>query len=76
MEKAYRHWGHDITGEDTPIEAGLAFAVAFDKKVPFIGREALLKQKAEPVLKKRLVQFLLTDPSRSCITTKQSSATA
>ncbi|MCX8508304.1 MAG: FAD-dependent oxidoreductase [Rhodobacteraceae bacterium] len=62
IEKAYRHWGHDITGEDTPIEAGLAFAVAFDKKVPFIGREALLKQKAEPVLKKRLLQFLLTDP--------------
>lgn len=62
IEKAYRHWGHDISPEDTPIEAGLAFAVAFDKAVPFIGREALLKQKAEPVLKKRLLQFLLTDP--------------
>nr|WP_316650432.1 FAD-dependent oxidoreductase [uncultured Gellertiella sp.] len=62
IEKAYRHWGHDITEEDTPIEAGLAFAVAYDKAVPFLGREALLKQRAEPVLKKRLVQFALNDP--------------
>ena len=35
IEKAYRHWGHDITDEDTPLEAGLGFAVAFDKNVPF-----------------------------------------
>jgi len=25
MEKGYRHWGHDITDEDTPLEAGLGF---------------------------------------------------
>ena len=31
MEKGYRHWGHDITDEDTPLEAGLAFAVAWEK---------------------------------------------
>jgi glycine cleavage system aminomethyltransferase T len=31
IEKAYRHWGHDITDEDTPLEAGLGFAVAWDK---------------------------------------------
>ena len=46
MEKAYRHWGHDIADEDTPLEAGLGFAVAWDKPGGFIGREALLKQKA------------------------------
>lgn len=62
IDKAYRHWGHDISPDDNPIEAGLAFAVAFDNKIPFIGRDALLQQKAEPVLKKRLLQFLLTDP--------------
>jgi 4-methylaminobutanoate oxidase (formaldehyde-forming) len=61
IEKAYRHWGHDITDEDTPIEAGLGFAVAYDKPGGFIGREALLRQKEEGV-KKRLVQFLLDDP--------------
>ena len=58
MEKAYRHWGHDITDEDTPLEAGLGFAVKLDKPGGFIGREALLRQKEEG-LKQRLVQFLL-----------------
>ncbi len=61
MEKAYRHWGHDITDEDTPLEAGLGFAVRMDKPGGFIGREALLKQKQEG-LKQRLVQFLLKSP--------------
>ena len=58
MEKAYRHWGHDITDEDTPLEAGLGFAVKLDKPGGFIGREALLRQK-EAGLRQRLVQFLL-----------------
>ena len=61
MEKGYRHWGHDITDEDTPIEAGLEFAVKYDKPGGFIGREALLEQKASKCTKK-LVQFLLEDP--------------
>ena len=61
IEKGYRHWGHDITDEDTPLEAGLEFAVAFHKEGGFIGREALLKQK-EAGVKKRLVQFALEDP--------------
>ncbi len=61
MEKAYRHWGHDITDEDTPLEAGLGFAVKMDKPGGFIGREALLRQKAAG-LKQRLVQFLLKSP--------------
>ena len=61
LEKAYRHWGHDITDEDTPLDAGLAFAVKFDKKGGFIGRDALLKQKEKKVLKRRLVQFALED---------------
>ena len=62
IEKAYRHWGHDITDEDTPLEAGLGFAVAFDKNADFVGRDALLKQKAEKKLAKRLLQFALEDP--------------
>jgi len=61
LEKAFRHWGHDIGDEDTPIEAGLAFACAFDKPGGFIGREALIAQKARG-LTKRLVQFALDDP--------------
>jgi len=61
IEKAFRHYGHDITDEDTPIEAGLSFACRFDKNVEFLGREALLRQKEEGV-RKRLVQFALEDP--------------
>jgi 4-methylaminobutanoate oxidase (formaldehyde-forming) len=63
MEKAYRHWGHDIADEDTPLEAGLGFAVAWDKKGGFIGREALAKQRALPRLAKRLVCLALEDNS-------------
>jgi glycine cleavage system T protein len=58
IEKAYRHWGHDITEVETPIEAGLDFAVKTDKP-SFIGRDAILRQK-ETGVKARLVQFALT----------------
>ena len=60
IEKAYRHWSHDITDEDSPLEAGLGFAVKFDKG-DFLGRDALLRQR-EGSIRRRLVQFKLTDP--------------
>jgi 4-methylaminobutanoate oxidase (formaldehyde-forming) len=60
LEAGYRHWGHDITDEDTPVEAGLGFAVAWDKP-SFNGRDALLTQREQPRFK-RLVQFRLEDP--------------
>jgi heterotetrameric sarcosine oxidase gamma subunit len=63
MEKAYRHWGHDIADEDTPLEAGLGFSCAWDKPGGFIGREALLKQKALLRLSKRMVALALEDVS-------------
>jgi glycine cleavage system T protein len=58
IEKAYRHFGHDISDEDTPLEAGLGFAVKLDKPGGFIGREALLRQR-ESGIAKRLLQFQL-----------------
>jgi 4-methylaminobutanoate oxidase (formaldehyde-forming) len=61
MEKAYRSWGHDISDEDTPLEAGLMFAVKLGKNTDFIGREALLRQR-EKRREKRLVQLTLNDP--------------
>ncbi|MFO1035578.1 MAG: FAD-dependent oxidoreductase [Geminicoccaceae bacterium] len=64
MEKAYRHWGHDIGIEDTPLEAGLGFCVSFDKPGGFIGRDALLRARDAGLPKRRLVQFRLADPSR------------
>jgi 4-methylaminobutanoate oxidase (formaldehyde-forming) len=61
MEKAYRHWSHDITPEDTPLESGLGFCVAWDKAGGFVGRDALLRQRDQGV-SRRLVQFLVEDP--------------
>jgi glycine cleavage system aminomethyltransferase T/glycine/D-amino acid oxidase-like deaminating enzyme len=61
MEKAYRSWGHDISGGDTPLEAGLSFAVAWDKPGGFTGRDALLRLR-EAGVARRLVQFALADP--------------
>jgi glycine cleavage system T protein len=63
MEKGYRHWGHDITDDDTPLEAGLGFAVSWSKSGGFIGRDALARQKQAGV-KRRLVQFALEDSGR------------
>ena len=63
IEKAYRHWGHDISDEDTPLEAGLAFAVAWEKPGGFLGREALLEQRARGV-RRRLAAFALERADR------------
>jgi 4-methylaminobutanoate oxidase (formaldehyde-forming) len=59
-EKAFRHFGHDITPEDHVLEAGLGFAVGVGK-ADFIGRDAVLRRK-EAGLQRRLLQFRLTDP--------------
>ncbi|EDQ34213.1 Glycine cleavage system T protein (aminomethyltransferase) [Hoeflea phototrophica DFL-43] len=60
IEKAFRHFGHDITDEDHVLEAGLGFAVKTGKG-DFIGRDAVLA-KREAGLSRRLVQFQLRDP--------------
>jgi len=60
LEKGYRHWGSDITPDDTPFEAGLGFAVKLNKG-DFIGREALIQQR-ESGLTRKLVMFTLGDP--------------
>lgn len=60
IEKAFRHFGHDITDEDHVLEAGLGFAVKTGKG-DFIGRDAVLR-KRDTRLARRLVQFRLTNP--------------
>jgi len=60
MEKRYLYWGADITPDDTPLEAGLGFAVSF-KKGGFLGREALLAQKQNGVAR-QLACFRLQEP--------------
>jgi glycine cleavage system aminomethyltransferase T/glycine/D-amino acid oxidase-like deaminating enzyme len=65
IEKAYRHCGHDIGGDDHVLEAGLGFAVRTNKRDgrfgSFIGRDAVLK-KRETGLTRRFMQFRLQDP--------------
>jgi len=55
--------GHDIDSQDNPLEAGLGFTVAWDKPGGFVGRDALLALKEAGPPKRRLVQFLLSDPA-------------
>jgi glycine cleavage system aminomethyltransferase T/glycine/D-amino acid oxidase-like deaminating enzyme len=63
MEKGYRDYGHDIDNTDTVLEAGLGFVVALDKPGGFLGRDAVLAQKAHGPLTRRLLQVLVTDPA-------------
>jgi len=66
MEKAYRHWGHDMSDEETPLMAGLGFAIAWDKTGGFIGKDALERSRAAHKMQpKRLVCVALEDNSAS-----------
>jgi len=59
LEKGFRYFTTDLTPSETPYEAGLGFCVHLDKG-DFIGRDALVKQKAEGV-KRKLCTLVLTD---------------
>ncbi len=61
LEKGYRAWGADIGPDHTPLEAGLGFAVKLATEQPFLGRDALARQRQEG-LKKRLAGFTVDDP--------------
>ncbi|MCA9996511.1 MAG: aminomethyltransferase family protein, partial [Anaerolineales bacterium] len=60
LEKGYRAWGSDIHTEVNPYEAGLGWAVRLNKG-DFMGREALVKAKAEG-LKQKLCVLTSSDP--------------
>ncbi|RUV81636.1 FAD-dependent oxidoreductase [Mesorhizobium sp. M1A.F.Ca.IN.020.06.1.1] len=66
IEKAFREIGHDITGDDHILEAGLGFAVRTEKAKSrfgdFVGRDAVLSRKGQG-LTRRLMQFKLLDPA-------------
>jgi sarcosine dehydrogenase len=48
LEKGYRAWGSDITPNDTPLDAGLGWAVKFKSDQDFIGRAALEEKRGRP----------------------------
>ncbi|HTR59980.1 MAG TPA: FAD-dependent oxidoreductase [Casimicrobiaceae bacterium] len=62
IEAGRRAWGAELSPDDTPWEAGLDYAVKLDKSAPFIGRDALLRQRALG-LSKRLLIFTFDDPA-------------
>jgi 4-methylaminobutanoate oxidase (formaldehyde-forming) len=61
LEKGFRAFGAELSPDETPLEAGLGFAVAWDKAGGFLGRDALLRQKERGVTK-RLALFALENP--------------
>ena len=62
IEKAYRHFGHDITDEDHIVDAGLSFTADLSKK-NFEGKESILN-KRKIGSSKKMLQFKLNDPSK------------
>jgi 4-methylaminobutanoate oxidase (formaldehyde-forming) len=63
LEKGYRDMGVDIDTTDTPLAAGLGFAVAWDKPGGFVGREALVAARALGAPRQRVVSLFVDDPS-------------
>ena len=64
IEGGLLSYGNDMTRENTPLECGLGNYISLDKDVKFIGKEALLRQRAEGV-KQQLVGLMIDgDPIR------------
>jgi len=55
IEAGYSLYGHELSEEINPFEAGIGFVVKFDKE--FIGKEALLK--AKETVRRKIVAFQL-----------------
>jgi 4-methylaminobutanoate oxidase (formaldehyde-forming) len=62
LEKGYRDLGVDIDNTDNPLQAGLGFAVAFDKSGGFNGRAVLVGLRDSGPLRSLLVSLLVDDP--------------
>lgn len=60
LEAGYCLYGHELTEDITPLEAGLGWTVKLDKGSDFIGRDALMAEKAEG-LRRKLVGIELTE---------------
>ena len=65
MEKAYRDYGHDMDNLDSLLEVGLGFTADYEKVGGFIGKDKVVKQKADMKsnkgLSRRLVQVLVRE---------------
>ncbi len=59
LESRFLLYGHDMTDETTPLEAGLGWTIAWDKS-DFIGKGALEEERKRGI-KQRLIGFELSD---------------
>ncbi len=57
LEAGYPLYGHELSNEITPLEAGLGWTVKFQKE-DFVGREALQRQH-ETGVQRKVVHFIL-----------------
>jgi glycine cleavage system aminomethyltransferase T/glycine/D-amino acid oxidase-like deaminating enzyme len=62
LEKGYRAFGRELGPDTSPVEAGLTFACKLGTSIPFLGREAVERQKAEGV-SRRMVSLVVSDPA-------------
>jgi glycine cleavage system aminomethyltransferase T len=62
LEKGYRAFGRELGPDTSPAEAGLQFACKLHTAIPFRGREAVERHKAQGV-SRRLVSLAVSDPS-------------
>ena len=62
VEAGRRAWGAELSPDETPWEAGLSYSVRLDKPTPFVGRDALLRQRAAGLMK-RLLLFTFDEPT-------------
>ena len=59
MEKGFKHWGHELGPEITPLEAGLGFTIDWEKD--FVGKSKLEAQKNDGVIKRLVLLEVLGD---------------
>ncbi|HEY2578608.1 MAG TPA: FAD-dependent oxidoreductase [Streptosporangiaceae bacterium] len=61
LEKGYRAYGRELSPDYNPVEAGLLFACKLTTDIPFLGREAVEKARADGP-RRRLVSLVADDP--------------
>ena len=54
LEKGFKHWGHDLGPDISPLEAGLSFVVNW-KKGNFLGKPALERQKNNGLTRRQIL---------------------
>ncbi len=60
IEKGFKHWGHDLGPEVTPLEAGLGFAIDWSKD--FLGKPALEAQRAAGLARRMVLMQVENAP--------------